>query len=290
MTDDARRRRDRSGSSIRSDIGVAAAIGWIAPGILWLLLFLGIPSVLLVALAFATRGSYGEILWTPTFHNFKKLAGFGIFGWSSDYLWIILRTILIASETTLACIVLAYPIALFVAARTPRWRSFWLIVLMIPFCTNLVVRTYGWQLVFSFVGKSAIYPGPFAVYIGMISSNLSFAVLPIYTSVERIDWSIAEAARDLYGSRWTVFRHGILPQTTPGLAVAAIITFIPCLGMFVVPDLLGGGRYLLLGNLIQQQFGPSRDFPFGAALSFTLIVATLIALRLYRREAQEAGL
>jgi spermidine/putrescine transport system permease protein len=88
--------------------------------------------------------------------------------------------------------------------------------------------------------------------------------------------------RDLYGSRWAVFRHGILPQTKPGLIVAAIITFIPALGMFVVPDLLGGGRYLLLGNVIQQQFGPSRDFPFGAALSFSLIVATLIAMRLYR--------
>ena len=280
----------RSGSSLRSGAGVTAAISWIAPGIVWLLTFLGIPSVLLLALAFATRGSYGEILWTPTLHNFKKLAGFGIFGWSSDYLWILWRTVWLATITTLACIVLAYPMALFVAARETHWRSFWLIVLMIPFCTNLVVRTYGWQLVFSLVGKSAIYPGPVAVYIGMISSNLSFAVLPIYTSVERIDWSIAEAARDLYGSRWTVFRHGILPQTIPGLAVAAIITFIPCLGMFVVPDLLGGGRYLLLGNLIQQQFGPSRDFPFGAALSFTLIVATLVALRLYRRPAEETGL
>jgi spermidine/putrescine transport system permease protein len=262
------------------------ALSWAAPALLWLLVFLVIPSLLLLALAFATRGPYGEIIWEPTVVHFKKLAGFGSFGWSAAYLRILWRTVWLAGVTTAACIALAYPIALFVAARPPRRRAFWLVVLMIPFCTNLVIRTYGWQLIF----PRAIYPGPIAVYIGMISTNLSFAVLPIYTSVERIDWSIAEAARDLYGSRWTVFRHGILPQTWPGLTVAAIITFIPCLGMFVVSDLLGGGRYMLLGNLIQQQFGPSRNFPFGAALSFTLILATLLAMRLYRRPAEEAGL
>jgi spermidine/putrescine transport system permease protein len=250
---------------------------WSAPGILWLLLFLAIPSLLLLALAFATRGSYGEILWEPTLKNFRKLAGFGVFGWSADYLWIVARTIWIATVTTVACVVLAYPIALFVANRSRSGRALWLAVLMIPFCTNIVVRAYGWQLIL----PQAIYPGAIAVYIGMISTNLSFAVLPIYTSVERLDWTIPEAVRDLYGSRWAVFRHGILPQTRPGLIVAAIITFIPALGMFVVSDLLGGGRYDLLGNAIQRQFGASRDFPFGAALSFTLIVATLLALRSY---------
>ncbi len=258
---------------------------WIAPGVLWLLLFLAIPSLLLLALAFATRDPYGQILWQPTLANFRKLAGFGTFGWAPDYLWIAWHTILIALVTTLACIVLAYPIALFVAARARHWRAFWLAVLMIPFCTNLVVRAYGWQLIL----PKSIYPGPIAVYLGMISTNLSFAVLPIYTSVERLDWSIAEAVRDLYGSRWAVFRHGILPQTKPGLIVAAIVTFVPCLGMFVVSDLLGGGRYDLIGNVIQRQFMSSRDFPFGAALSFTLIVATLIALRLHRRPAEESG-
>ena len=253
------------------------AVLWSAPGILWLLLFLAIPSLLLLALAFATRGSYGEILWQPTLKNFRKLAGFGFFGWSADYLWIVARTVWIATITTVACVVLAYPIALFVATRSRGRRALWLAILMIPFCTNIVVRAYGWQLIL----PKAIYPGALAVYIGMISTNLSFAVLPIYTSVERLDWSIPEAVRDLYGSRWAVFRHGILPQTKPGLIVAAIITFIPALGMFVVSDLLGGGRYDLLGNVIQRQFMSSRDFPFGAALSFTLIVATLLAIRSY---------
>jgi spermidine/putrescine transport system permease protein len=265
--------------SPRSSRRLLGGLAWIAPAMLWLLVFLAIPSLLLLALAFATRGSYGEIVWQPTLRNFKKLAGFGTFGWSADYLWIVGRTLWIATVTTIACVALAYPIALFVAARGRAGRAFWLAVLMIPFCTNLVVRAYGWQLIL----PKSIYPGPIAVYLGMISTNLSFAVLPIYASVERLDWSIAEAVRDLYGSRWAVFRHGILPQTKPGLVVAAIVTFIPCLGMFVVSDLLGGGRYDLLGNVIQRQFMASRDFPFGAALSFTLIVATLVALRSYRK-------
>jgi spermidine/putrescine transport system permease protein len=266
------------------------AIAWAGGGALWLLIFLAIPSLLLLAVSFATRGSYGQIVWTFTLRNFRKLAGFGTFGWSADILWTLARTAWLATVTTVACLALAYPIAFFVAARPRRSRAFWLVVLMIPFCTNLVVRTYGWQLLFALGPLNALYPGAVAVYVGMISANLSFAVLPIYTSVERLDWSLVEAARDLYGSRWTVFRHAILPQTRPGLAVAAIITFIPALGMFVVPDLLGGGRYLLLGNLIQQQFGPSRDFPFGAALSFALVIATLLVLRAFRRRAEEVGL
>ncbi|HEX8524327.1 MAG TPA: ABC transporter permease [Tepidisphaeraceae bacterium] len=260
-----------------------------SPGVLWLLVFLAIPCLLLLALAFASRGSYGQIIWSPTWRNFRKLAGYGVFGWSADYLWILARTVWLALLTTILCILLAYPIAFFVARRSPRWRNFWLVLLMIPFCTNLVIRTYGWQLVFSILSPN-LYPGAIAVIIGMVSSNLSFAVLPLYTSVERIDWSIVDAAEDLYASRWSVFRHGILPQTRPGLVVAVIVTFIPALGTFVVPDLLGGSKTMLIGNLIQQQFGASRDFPFGAALSFTLMLATLIALGIYQRRAGEAGL
>jgi spermidine/putrescine transport system permease protein len=269
----------------RARSNLLSAFAWIAPGILWLLLFLGVPSLLLLALAFATRDPYGQILWQPTLANFKKLAGFGTFGWNANYLRILWHTLWIATVTTIACVALAYPIALFVAARARHWRAFWLAVLMIPFCTNLVVRAYGWQLIL----PKSIYPGAIAVFIGMISTNLSFAVLPIYTNVERLDWSIPEAVRDLYGSRWAVFRHGILPQTKPGLIVAAIITFIPALGMFVVSDLLGGGRYDLLGNVIQRQFMSSRDFPFGAALSFSLILATLVALRSYRKADETAA-
>src|SRR5439155_11629195 len=187
----------------------------------------------------ATRGAYGEILfrdedghWMWTLANVRKLVGFGALGWSADYLWIFMQTVWLALVTTFVCVALAYPMAFFIAGRQRRWRTFWLVLIIIPFCTNLVIRTYGWELVFSIWPGQTWYPGPIAVLIGMVSSNLSFAILPLYTSVERLDWSIVEAAKDLYAPRWGVFRHGILPQTMPGLVVAIVITFVPCLGMF----------------------------------------------------------
>jgi spermidine/putrescine transport system permease protein len=130
---------------------------------------------------------------------------------------------------------------------------------------------------------SALYPSAFAVYLGMLSAFLPFVVLPLYSSVERMDMSLLEAAQDLYASRFRVFIHAILPQTLPGLTVSVILTFVPAMGMFVVPDILGGGKFLMVGNLIQQQFGSSRDWPYGAALSLVLVLLTLVGLRFYRR-------
>ncbi|MBI1783626.1 ABC transporter permease, partial [Candidatus Sumerlaeota bacterium] len=159
-------------------------------------------------------------------------------------------------------------------------------------CTNMVIRTYAWQLILSnqlwparlaahlgwIPEGTSLYPSAFAVYLGMIANSLPFAVLPLYTSVERMDWSLAEAARDLYAGRRRVFLHAILPQTLPGLTTAIILTFIPALGIFVIPDLLGGSKYMLVGNLIQQQFGSSRDWPFGAAVSLGLMALTLAGM------------
>ncbi len=287
--------------------------GWgcLGGGMLWLGLFLVLPCLMLVALAFATRGPYGEVIfaergpdghlvWRLTLDHFRKLAGFGVLGWSADYLWILLRTLWMAGLTTLACVLLAYPIAFFLAARSTRWRYFWLVLVVVPLCTNLVIRTYAWQLIFApqwpaarlaawlglIAQGDAIYPGRLAVYIGMVTSGLPFAVLPIYTNVERLDWSLVEAAQDLYGSSWRVLRHAILPQTWPGLAVALIITFIPAMGVFLVPDLLGGAKQMYLGSLIQQQFGPSRNFPLGAAISLVLVLLTLGGLRLFQSRGQ----
>jgi spermidine/putrescine transport system permease protein len=123
----------------------------------------------------------------------------------------------------------------------------------------------------------------------MISAMLPFAVLPLYTSVERIDWSVVEAARDLYGGAWRTFRHGVLSQTVPGLIAAVILTFIPCLGMFVVSDLLGGAKYMLVGNLIQQQFGAAADWPFGAMLGLGLVIASLLSLLVLLRWGSREG-
>lgn len=270
------------------------------------MVLLVIPSFLLLGLAFAQRGAYGEITWHFTFENFRRLAGFGLMEWSPDMLMILWRSVWVALVTTVISILLAYPLAFFIASRPARTRFLWLILVIIPICTNLVIRTYAWMLILGnqapparlaqalglIPPDAALYPGAFAVYLGMVTSYLPFTVLPIYTNIERMDWSIVEAAQDLYASRWRTFMHAILPQTLPGLAVALILTFIPALGSFVVPDLLGGGKFMLLGNLIQQEFNAARDWPFGAAVSFGLMLLTLAALfglrRSERREAPPA--
>lgn len=277
----------------------------LAGGALWLVVFLALPLVVLAGLAFAERGPYGEVVWQFSLGNVRRLAGFGTLGWSADYLRILARSLQVAFVTTLLAVMLAYPLAFFIAARPRRTRYLWLALVIIPFCTNLVIRTYAWMLILSYGAPPArlarwlgllqadagLYPGSLAVYLGMASSFLPFAALPLFTSVERLDWSLVEAARDLYASKGRTFWHAILPQTLPGLAVAVVLTFIPAMGVFVVPDLLGGARTMLVGNVIQQQFSASRDWPFGAAVSLALMVLTLVGLfvlRRYRREVEPA--
>ena len=273
-------------------------LGFLSPGMLWLIGFLVLPSLLFIVLSFAERGVYGEVVWNFSLANYKRLAGFGTFGWTPDYLLILGRSVLVAFVTTSVSILLAYPLTFFIASRPPRSRFMWLIILIIPFWTNIVIRTYAWFFLLSpefpfariaaFLGLiengTSLYPSAFAVYVGMISDYLPFLALPLYSSVERLDWSLVEAAQDLYASKIRVFMQAILPQTAPGLTVGIILTFVPTMATFVVPDLLGGGKYMLVGNLIQQQFGPSRDWPFGAAISMALMLLTLLSMRIYRRK------
>lgn len=269
----------------------------ISPGMLAIILLLALPSLSLFVVSFMSRGDYGELVMSFTWDNFKRLAGYGFFGWSSDNLLIIWRSIVMAFFTTLICIALSYPLAFFLASRPQKTRMLWLTLLLVPFWTNLVIRTYAWLLalapemplakILSLLGiidaDTPLYPGTFAVYLGMVSTFLPFVALPLYTAVEKLDWSLVEAAQDLYAGRLRVFRAAILPQTMPGLSVGVILTFVPTMGMFVVPDMLGGSRTMLIGNLIQQQFGTSRDWPFGAAISLVLMILTLSAMLATRR-------
>jgi spermidine/putrescine transport system permease protein len=274
-----------------------------------------LPTILLLPLAFAstdelhrivffTRAPDGRLEWQWTLENLWRLAGFDVFGWSADYLWILLRTVILASVTTVLCVALAYPMAFFIAGRTPRWRTGLLLALVVPLCTNVLIRTYAWELLLSaplplarlaaalglLAPGEGLVPSQLAIYIGMVSASLPFAVLPLYASVERLDRALLEAARDLYASPLGVFRHAVLPQTMPGLAAAVILTFIPAMGMFVVPYRLGGGKVIYIGDLIQQQFLSSANFPLGAALSFALVFLTLAGLAAFKRRAGEADL
>jgi spermidine/putrescine transport system permease protein len=259
------------------------------------------PLAAMLAWSVATRGPTGDIVWTVTTDNFRRLAGFDSFGWTKAYLAILGNTVLMSAVTTVITVALSYPLAFFIALRPPKRRYLWLALVMIPFCTNLVIRTYAWMMLLSnqmplarlaqalgLVGQdAALYPSTLALYLGMVSNSLPFAVLPLYTNVEKLDWALLEASRDLYAGPVRVFLHAILPQTLPGLVTAVILTFIPAMGAFVIPDLLGGGRQWMLGNLIQHQFGVSRDFPFGAAVSLVLTFLTLVGLLVLRRAGDE---
>jgi spermidine/putrescine transport system permease protein len=274
---------------------------FLGAGILWLMVFLVLPGLVLVVVSFASRGAYGQLEWLFTIENYKRLAGFSLFGWTADYIMIVFRSVWVAFITTLISVGLSYPLSFYICARPERTRYLWLTLVIIPFWTNMVIRTYAWFLILapemplaklaSFFGiipdGSPLYPNSFAVYLGMVSMFLPFVTLPLYASVERLDWTLVEAAQDLYASRVRVFMQAILPQTLPGLSVGIILTFVPAMGMFVVPDLLGGAKYMLVGNLIQQQFGASRDWPFGAAISMGLMVLTMISLQIYRRRGKE---
>jgi spermidine/putrescine transport system permease protein len=275
----------------------------VGPGTLLALLFVAVPSVLMVALAFLSRGPNGEIVAEPTLANWWRLCGFETMGWSLAYVLILLRTLLLAGLATVLAVALAYPLCFAIAKQGPRGRAVLLALVAIPFCTNLVVRTYGWMLLFSsqlppaklaqwsgwLSPGQALYPSLFAVYVGMVSSLLPFAALPLYPSVERLDRSLLDAARDLYASRWGVFRHAVLPQTMPGLGAALVLTFIPALGVFLIPDLLGGAKTMLVGNLMQQEFYTSSDLPFGAAVGCALTALTLGALALARLAGWRLG-
>jgi spermidine/putrescine transport system permease protein len=249
----------------------------------------------------ATRGAAGDIAWILTFGNFARLAGFDTYGWTKAYLSILASTLVVAGVTTIITLLVSYPLAFFIALRRPSRRYLWLTLIMVPFCTNLVIRTYAWMLLLGnampparlaqalglIERGAALFPSTLALYLGMVTNSIPFAVLPLYTNAEKLDWHLVEASRDLYGGPLRVFLHAILPQTLPGLVTAIILTFIPAMGSFVIPDLLGGGKTWLLGNLIQHQFGVSRDFPFGAAVSLVLTLITLIGLLVLRRSGDE---
>lgn len=276
-------------------------IGFLSGGISWLLIFLILPGLLFIGVSFATRGDHGELLWKFTLENYERLIGFSLFGWTPDYLIIMWRSIEVAFVTTLISVLLSYPLSFFIASRPAKSRYVWLTLIIIPFWTNMVIRTYAWfyllspelplaklAILLGFIPEGTpLYPNEIAVYLGMVSVFLPFVTLPLYSSVEKLDWSLVEAAQDLYSSKFRVFMQAILPQTAPGLSVGIILTFVPAMGTFVVPDLLGGAKYMLVGNLIQQQFGSSRDWPFGAAVSLGLMVLTMISLQIYSRKGKE---
>ena len=272
------------------------------PAVSWLSVFLLIPLLAVGAISFFSRGAYGEIELPLTLESYKRLLGFGLLGFDPLYPVILFRSLALGAGTALLCILAALPLAFFIARVRPLYKTLALTLVVIPFWTNLLIRTYAWQILFApeswitrafqFVGVGnagePLYPGILAVAIGMVCDFVPFMVLPLYASVEKIDWSLAEAAMDLGANRVQVFRHALLPQIAPGLAAGIVLVFLPATGQFVIPDLLGGAKTVMLGNAIQQQFGQSRDWQFGSAIAFVALGLVMLGLAIYvRRGANE---
>ena len=269
------------------------------PGLIWLLVFLLVPMLLILSVSFISRGAYGELEWTVTLENYRRLIGFGALGFDPLYPQILLRSLALGATTAFLCLLMGMPLAFFIARLPGRFRAAALLLVVIPFWTSLLIRTYAWQILLApegwfgsilrHLGMTELYPGTLAVLIGMVCDFLPFFVLPLYASVEKINWSLAEAAMDLGASQWNVFRHAILPQISPGLTAGLILVFLPATGQFVIPDLLGGAKTVLLGNAIQQQFGQSRDWPFGAAMAVAALALVIAGMWLFYRKSGQKG-
>jgi spermidine/putrescine transport system permease protein len=253
-----------------------------------LFLFFVLPLILVFAVSFASRGTYGGIQWTPTLANYVSI-------FDSLYLQIFWRSLWMAALTTVVCFVFGFPLA-YLIARAPRtWQAVLLLLIIIPFWTNFLVRTYAWMFILRTEGllntvlmSAGIIDQPFnllftdtAVIIGLVYGYLPFMVLPLFAALERLDPSVIEAAWDLYAGPVKVFTRVILPLAKPGVIAGSLLVFIPSVGAYVTPDLLGGAKSMMIGNLIQQQYLVVRDWPFGSALSFVLMVAVLLAVRYY---------
>ncbi len=271
----------------------------IIPGSAWLLIFIVLPSLILLAISLLTRTTIGGVALPVTTESYGRFIGFDVFGFDPLYLSILGRSFGLALLSTLVCALVGYPLAFFIATRNARLKNLLLLAVIIPFWTNFLIRTYAWIIVLGREGvlnssllssgliqqPLDLYPGPIAVYLGLVHAYLPFFVLPVYASIERIDWTLGEAAADLGATPWQAFWRAIFPQTIPGLLAALLLTFIPALSGVVTPDILGGAKEVFIGNVVQQQFGLARDWPFGSAIAFVLLALVLICLWIYARLA-----
>lgn len=262
-----------------------------APMITWTLVFVGATILYIVALSFLKRSPDGfGVLPEFTLENYAKL-------FNANYARVFWNTIVLGLQTTALCVLIGYPFGYFMGRATKKWRTILMLLVIVPFWTNALIRVYGWRILL--VGNGPINQGLMAlglidrplqllnthgaVLLGMVYALLPFMILPTYTSVEKMDWSLVDAGRDMGARPWKVFLTVTLPLTAPGLLTGCVLVFVPSLALFFMSDLLGGPSDLLIGNLVQEQLLQSRDWPFAAALSVVLLVLTSLIMFVYRR-------
>lgn len=263
---------------------------FLAPSAIFTVFLFLVPLTIIVAYSFLTRGVYGGVVQPWTIENYQRLLD-PLYG---GILW---RSLVMSVAATGLCLVVAFPVALFIARAEPRWKNIYLYLVILPFWTSFLVRTYAWMfllrdsgLINSLLLSLGVIREPLpllynetAVVVGLVYGYLPFAVLPLFSNLERMDNNILEAAADLGATPLATFRHIVLPLCAPGLRAAGILVFIPCLGAYLTPDLLGGGKSIMIGNLIQNQFTTARDWPFGAAISLTVMAIVMVLLTLLIR-------
>jgi spermidine/putrescine transport system permease protein len=283
---------------------VASRWALVGPAVVVIGVFGVAPLLITLVYSFLVAGSYGGVEWKFTTDAyvqflFDRDIFDGTVHFVPDYLEIFWRSILLAGFTTLACLLVGFPTAYFMATRPPSQRNFWVFLITIPFWTNLLIRTYAIMLIIrdqGLINDTLLWLGLIdkpvvilytnvAILLGLLYSFLPFMVLPLYASLEKLDFRLVEAGFDLYATRGRVLRRIIIPLAKPGIIAGCLLVFIPGLGAYITPLLLGGGGRLMIGNLIALQFGTSRNWPFGSALAFILMAAVLLALMLYARSS-----
>lgn len=283
--------------------------GLISPGALWILVFFNLPILIMLFISFVERGRAGGIKLPPVY----TLGNYTLFfnACASDYagldcnpflyLGIFWSSVRIALIVTFWCIILGYPLSYFIAKQKPVWRDALMILVIIPFWTNFLVRTYALKQVLAtegllnsfFMGINLINQpldllfNEFAVVVGLIYGYLPFAILPMYASIEKFDYSLMEAAADLGAPPQKAFWRVMLPMTLPGVVAALVLVFVPVVGAFITPDIMGGGKVEMIGTLINRQFGVARNWPFGSAMSLVLMSLVLIGVIAYFRSTNE---
>ena len=267
-----------------------------------------LPIFIIAAVSVATRGAYGGFTWDFNLAGYSQI----LFneGWTGEleftpqYLLIIGRTFLLAGATTLICLLFAVPVAYFISRQPANRKAILVYLVTLPFWVSMILRVYAWMII---LGKDGTLPSLLeqlgfpagmsfmfndgATLTAMVYTAMPLMVLPVFASIEKLDGTLIEASHDLYGDRWVTLRRVILPLTAPGLVAGAILVFVPALGAVLEPTLMGGGKQMMMGSLIQLQFGGGRNWPFGAAIAMTLMVLVMLfliatALRAARREVR----
>ena len=266
----------------------------LAPAGLWYLAFFVVPLGFILVFSFLTSADYGGVEFRFSLENYRQLASATIF------LRIFLNTLLMALSGTLLCLLVGYPLAYFLATRPGRWKNLLLILLIVPFWTSFLTRTYAWLILLSDNGPLAhllhgvgllqqdlnfLYSYK-AVLLGIVYNYLPLMIFPLYVSLERLDRRLLEAAKDLGAGRIAAFRRVTVPLTMPGILTGGLLVFIPLMGEYVIPSILGGAKSYMVGNLIGNEFVSAHDWAFGSALGMTVIALLLILIVVYFRVAR----